>query len=357
MAFTFTQTPVNRSAAGEDTTEVRTHAEAVADYLGSYRMANPPRELAGALSKTSYAALTAETLRVVSAQPLPAPVDADLDDFVRDAVEIAAPHTTYASKLLVADAARYVAWCVRENGWPLDAQIIWSVRAIDLYATTERTNRSEGTRRNYRARLMRISEVLLPHEHPEKPTALSNRTTQAPYSANELARFRAWATSQLTPQNRDRAMVMLVLCAGAGLRPNEVPLVHPSDVTVDDEGTLITVRGDEPREVPLLADWEEWMLALLERRPADEALWGPVNRATTRNLISAFTERSHGTPPRSDRLRHTWIVHHLAEPTPIKELFRAAGVTKMQHLHLFLEFVGSLDQSDYRRALRAARPA
>jgi len=356
MAITCTQTPVSKLSAGDDTTDVRTHAKAVADYLGSYRMANPPREIADALSQTSYAAVTAEALGVVSTQAFQAPVDADVDAFVRDAVAIAAPHTTYPPKLLAADAARYVAWCVRGNGWPLDAQIIWSVRAIDLYATTEKTNRSEGTRRNCRARLMRISEVLLPHEHPGKPTALSDRTTQAPYSAKELARFRAWATSQLTPQNRDRAMVMLVLCAGAGLRPNEVPLVHPSDVTVDDEGILITVRGDEPRDVPLLADWEEWMLALLDRRPADESLWGPVNRASTRNLISAFTERSHGTPPRSDRLRHTWIVRHLSGPTPTKELFRAAGVTKMQHLHLFLEFVDSLDQSDYRRALRAARP-
>jgi len=353
MESTLTPTYLNRITRWDDTTEAQKHATVLAEYLGSYRMPNPPRELKRALAKSSYAALTAEALNAVSKKKLPVPAEPETEAFVRDAVTIAAPHTAYAADLLLTDTARYVDWCVREKGWPLDAQIIWSVRAIDLYSTTANQTRSEGTRRNYRARLMRISEVLLPHEHPEKQTPLSHRSTQAPYSEKEMKRFRDWATNQLTPEKCDRAMVMLVLCAGAAIRPSEIPLIHPGDVTVDDEGILIAVGGEEPREVPLLAEWEEWMIALLERRPADESLWGPVSNHTLHNLTSKFTERSHGNPPRADRLRHTWIVHHLSAATPMKELFRAAGVTKMQHLHLFLEFVEGLDETDYRRVLRS----
>jgi len=357
MDTTTTPTYLNRITRWDDTTEAQKHAQVLAEYLGSYRMANPPRELKRALSKTSYAALTAEALNIVSRKNLPVPAEPDVEAFVRDAVTIAAPYTAYTAQLLLTDTARFVNWCVGDQGWPLDAQIIWSVRAIDLYSTTANQELSEGTRRNYRSRLLRISEVLLPHEHPEKQTPLSHRSTQAPYSAKEIEQFRQWATNQLSPEKRDRAMVMLVLCAGAGIRPSEIPLIYPADVIVDDEGILIAVGGDEPREVPLLAEWEEWMLALLERRPGDESLWGPVSNHSLHNLTSKFTERSHGKPPRADRLRHTWIVHHLSTATPLKELFRAAGVTKMQHLHLFLEFVDALDETDYRRALRSERQA
>ena len=263
----------------------------------------------------------------------------------------------HAAKVLTTDALWYVTWCVRDMGWPLDAEIIWSVRAIDIYSTTANLNLTEGSRRNYRARLMRISEVLLPHEHPERPTALAHRNTAAPYTLAEIEKFRVWAVNQLTPQKRDRAMVMLVLCAGAGVRPNEIPLIFPRDVHVDGEGILIDVGGEEPRQVPLLAEWEEWMLALLERRPKGETLWGPINRRTTHNLTSAFTERSYGNPPRADRLRHTRFVHHLDIGIPMKELFRAAGIAKMQHLHLMLEYVTPRADGEYRRLLRSGGQA
>ncbi|MCR2813030.1 hypothetical protein [Microbacterium sp. zg.Y1084] len=345
----------NRVTRWGDNSHARVHSEMLAEYLGSYRMENPPRELKRALAKSAYAALPAEALDAVTQEGLPLDQNTspELEPFIRDAVTIAAPHTAYAVKLLLASVTRYVTWCVRDMGWPLDARVLWSVRAIDIYSTTANQDRAEGTRRNYRAHLMRISEVLLPHEHPEKVTPLSKRTTAAPYSPKEMDEFRTWATNQLTDQSRDRAMVMLVLCAGAGIRPGEIPLIYPSDITADDEGILVSVGGDQPRDVPLLAQWEEWMRALLKRRPDGERLWGPLTRKSTHNLTSVFTERSHGNPPRADRLRATWLVQHLRAGVPMKELFRAAGVEKMQHLHLYLEFIDRLDDTDFRHVLRA----
>lgn len=78
-----------------------------------------------------------------------------------------------------------------------------------------------------------------------------------------------------------------------------------------------------------------------------------VNRRTTNNLTSSFTENSHGNPPRADRLRHTWFVRHLTAGVPMKDLCRAAGVTKMQHLHLLLDFIEYREESDYRRIFRS----
>ena len=152
-------------------------------------------------------------------------------------------------------------------------------------------------------------------------------------------------------------MLMLVLCAGAGVRPSEIPLLHHGHITLDDLGILISVPTDKPRQVPVLAEWEPWMKAVLKRRPTNERLWGPLTRRSTDNLTSAFTERSEGKPPRADRLRHTWFAHHLYIGTPLKELYRAAGVEKMQHVDLLLKDVPARDEAGYRRLLRSEEQA
>lgn len=224
-----------------------------------------------------------------------------LDVFVRDCVTLAAPNTAYAAKLLMTQVSRYVLWCTRQ-GWPLNAETVFSVRAIDIYSTTANQDRSEGTRRNYRSLLMRISEVLVPDEHPERPTPLSSRQTAAPYSTAEMEQYRGWAGSQLTALKRDRAMLMLVMCAGAGIRPRELPFLRHEDVLVDNAGILITVAS---RQVPLLAEWEEWMPVLLERRPRDGVLWGtstvgtpPTSPPTSRRTPSGNRHAPTGSGTR-----------------------------------------------------------
>ena len=346
----------NRLSRFGDTSAAAQHSETLAEHIGKYASQNLPKRLADTLSRCSYDALPPEALNVVKGQRL-GDDSADLHDFIRDSVALAAPHTAYAAALLMETVTRYVKWCVLDKGWPLDPHVIWSVRGIDIYSTTANRDRSEGTRRNYRSRLMRVSEVLLPEEHPEKPTPLNTRRTAAPYTPAEMETYREWATNQLTEKKRDRAMVMLVLCAGAGIRPQEIPLIYPTDVKVDDQGITITVRTEEPREVPLRAEWEEWMVALLQRSAADEMLWGPNNRRSVHNLTSIFTEGSNGKPPRADRLRHTWVARHLEAAVPLKDLFRAAGAKKWQDLWLMLEHIEPNNDADYRRALRGEAQA
>lgn len=345
-----TPTYLNRITKFHDTTAAKQHSELLRQLLGSYRNNGHPRRVQKVIDTHTYPCLTPEVLDIVTDDALRGvEPGSPMDDFIRDSVTVAAPHTPYAAKLLLSHTTRYVLWC-RSQGWPLTAESIWSVRSIDIYSTTANLGLKEGTRRNYRTFLLRISEVLMPDDHPERQTPLSTRTTVAPYEAREIARFRDWAGAQLTELKRCRAMVMLILGAGAGLRPGELPRVRHEDVIVDDAGILIRTAG---REVPLLAEWEEWMLTVLERRPKGELLRGPVNVHNTSRLASTFTERSFGDPPRGDRLRHTWFTHHLSIATPMKDLMRAAGIVKLQHLHLLLDYVEPLDDADYRTALRA----
>lgn len=342
-----TPTYLNRVTKFDDTTAAKDHSEVLARHLGRFRSNSHTARVRRVLTKHTYAGLTAEARELVTDRTiLGVEPGTAMDHFIRDSVTIAAPHTAYAAKLLLTQAAQYVQWCVGQ-GWPLQADVIWSVRGIDLYSTTANQDNTEGTRRNYRAMLLRVSEVLLPEEHPERPTPLSHNDVTAPYTESEMEAFREWADSQLTELAQCRAMLMLTLCAGAGLRPGELPFVRHEDIAIDDHGILVAVEG---RTMPVHADWEEWLLNVLKRRPKDDLLWGAVNIRNTSRLASTFTERSFGKPPRADRLRHTWLVGHLAAAVPMKDLMRAAGIEKIQHLHLLLEFV-DLRPIDEGRAL------
>lgn len=345
---------LNRLTRFTSTAAATTHSDVLLEHLGSYAQPSPPRALARAFKVAGYATLLPEVRETVASRELKLGDHAspDVEAFIRDAVTLAAPHTVYTVNRMLATTSRYVTWCL-DQGWPLDPETIWSVQALNIYSTTANPDVSEGTRRNYRSLLNRISEVVLPEEHPETYTPLTRkRDTAKPYTAAEMEGFRRWAGEQLTQLKRDRAMLMLTLCAGAGVRSGELQFLRHEDIQVDEHGILVHVEG---RQVPLLGEWENWMLVLLERRPTDDILWGPINRRNTSNLTSNFTENSYGKPPRADRLRNTWQTHHLAAGVPMKDFLRATGVEKLQQLHLLLEPIPLRDEDDYRRIFRAVQ--
>lgn len=331
-----------------DTRWARSHIETLAAALGTFQQAGPvlTAVLTGCpLSDEVQQAMTKRQPRGLRENP-------ELDAFVRDACYLAAPATAYTAELLITIAGPYILWCVKEQGWPLQADVVFSRQAIDLYCTQENRGKSEGTRRNYRAMLMRISEVVAPDEHADTLTPLSRKRIATPYTAEEMEQFRFWALGQADALKRHRAMLMMVLCAGAGLRPTDVSQVFAADVTVDQAGVLIRVAGASPRMVPLLRDWEEWMSVLLEDASTQTPLWGKPNRTDGTNLLSSFTAYTAGNPPRSDRLRATWIVTHLQAGTRMKEFLRAAGFDKFENLPRYLEYVNGLDDESFRASLR-----
>lgn len=147
-------------------------------------------------------------------------------------------------------------------------------------------------------------------------------------------------------------MLMLILCAGAGLKSSDVSTIYPDDITVDNLGITVTVHGSNPRIVPLLRPWEEWMVAILDQVPRDLPVWGKPNRTLDGKLLSSFTQYTVGQRPRGDRLRATWIVTHLSAGTRVNELMRALGVDKFENLPRYLEYVDALDHDSYRAQLR-----
>jgi len=341
----------------DDASWARRHHRALRENLGRLRGAAPlpGSALADALRRASWAILsTAVVVYMINYRPA---VDRAtwerIGPFVRDAVAIAAPMTPYSAEVLIRAASHFVAWCMRQ-GWALDAETIWSRQAIDLYVNDKRLKLADGTRRNYRGYLMRISEILLPEEHGEKMTALNRKTTAAPYTAAEMTDFRHWAVAQRTPLKVYRAMLMLIMCTGAGLRPGELVGVRREDVQLTAAGGyVIHVRGDLERSVPLLREWDEWMPAALEQVPAGhDTLWGTPNRARPTAVLSAFTQHTDGDAPTGARLRATWLVTHLRAISHIKSLFIAGGFEKFEHLGRLLHYVPDVADDAYVDFLR-----
>ena len=338
------------------TTWARRHRHILSRYVGAFRT-SVAVELLVVLTHCAWNKLPIAVSDYID-RFVPRAVDAKtwerIGDFVRDSVTIAAPLTPYSANVLIGRAAQYVAWCYRK-GWPLDAEVIWAVHSIDLFIHDRDTRLNPDTRRNYRGWLMKMARVLLPEENPEESRKLSSsRMMAAPYSAREMVAVRRWVAIQRDPTKQYRAMLLLVMCAGAGLRPVDFADLRAEHVeALDGGGYVVHVQGQYARDIPLLAEWDDWMQVVLERVPDGfTTLWGPMLNSRRHPALNKFTQNTAGTPPTSTRLRETWVVAHLGAIANLKTLFRAAGVMSFDKLPQFLKYVDDVDAAEYVRFLR-----
>lgn len=285
---------------------------------------------------------------------LDADVWAEIGPFVRDAAIAAAPLTAYTAHRLAVVLSGFVAWAWNVEGLELSVRPMFRrtliLRYIDYRARTG--DLAEGTLRNYRSMLLRVQETLAPEQGVERGRALNARTSMPPYTEADVRRIVTWTRGQNTEIKTRKAMAMASLCLGAGLHAVEVVTLRRCDVERLDGCVVVRAAG---REVPVLAAWETMLTEVVAPLSSDDLVFGAPTRRTTRNVLSGFVASSSGTfRPRSDRMRATWIVHHLRAGTPIKELTRAAGITKFENLARYLEYVPDLDSREYRHRLRQA---
>lgn len=333
--------------------------QVLASYLGTFR--HPTGKVCRVLEALGYYEIPEAAFDIMRTKK-PKRVDPArwprIQAFVEDAVAVTLPTTDFSAKLVHGVAASYVSWAHFDQHLPLDGEVIWSRELIDLFVNDKYSDLAEGTRRNYRSYLDRISKALVPDEHPHEYRPLNRRNKAlAPYTPAEMALHRSWATGQAYPPKRRRAMLMLALCAGAGLGSSEVAHLEREHIIVGPNGILIDVPGNRARQTPLLKDWDEWLLAAIEDVPAGALVWGPVGRRDGSNTLSSFVENAQGTGPRSDRLRNTWLVWHLQNATPLKDLLYAAGTSKSDHLANFLDYCEPLLGDAYLDRLRGTETA
>lgn len=273
-------------------------------------------------------------------------------DFVIESAEVAAPATAYTAHRLAVILTSYLRWAHLTKGYALSKTVLFHRKTINLYVQemSDSGQRSQGTLRNYRAMLERVAEVVTPDLRTPRGPALNARENIRPYTAKELQQLHWWLQGQNTSLRARRAAVLVSLGLGAGLKAREILALTFGQIT-DDDGMVVHLPD---RNVPVLAEWEPMLRRLLRGRHSDESVFGRKATDGNRNAISAFTrDVNSDVPIRVDRMRATWIVHHLTAQTSMRALMTAAGVQKFENLAQLIVHVPELDTHEYRRQLRA----
>jgi hypothetical protein len=87
-------------------------------------------------------------------------------------------------------------------------------------------------------------------------------------------------------------------------------------------------------------DWLEWVAA---ERPAG-ALVGPANGPNSIAKVAVWVRNTPGVPDLSVfRLRSTWLCHHLGVGTPVMQLLAWAGLTSLDALDGYRQYLPSVD--------------
>jgi hypothetical protein len=274
--------------------------------------------------------------------------------FARDVIAKTAPQGRERAKNLLWAAGKLADY---GTGLGLEA-----VPEVLLHpSTAERFTRcapglSGAARRTLRTNLRFIGRRVVPQFYPAD-LPLPRERSKKPYSPAEIGAFLTLADAQPTAERRVRAAGLVCLGAGAGLIRGDLRDVRGTDVSCRPGGVIVQVRGPRARVVPVLARYQDRLLAAAEFAASALICGGtdPGRRNITNPLVSAL---DGGTGlPRLDtsRLRATWLAG-CGELLGLATFMRAAGISCSQRLG---DLVAGLEPDGEEQAVRllgAGRP-
>ncbi|MGL6236126.1 MAG: hypothetical protein ACRC20_12370 [Segniliparus sp.] len=272
--------------------------------------------------------------------------------FVRSTVTDFAAICVRAVDYSLPPTTRLVAWC-HNQGYPLERAVVLDRHTIALFVEDYYKVRTLRTRRNIRSALMRIGRVLVPEAYPQPLPPIAKSPVAAPYTTAEQAALRSWARGGRTTYRREQSALLLALGIGAGLTRADVEHLLVKHVTVDQDGVLIDiVGGRHPRMVPMLRDWEQAVVDVVNSgRDPDTYLVLPRAKSRSKNLTNTHKVYGAGAPS-TIRMRATWMAAHLVNGVPIKAFLDASGIGNLESAERILSILPDPDPVVARRALR-----
>lgn len=275
---------------------------------------------------------------------------ATIGPFVIETATLALPYVTYRPRRVIHALSNLARACAG-LGWSLEADTVLRREIIDFVVASHMPNLSAGSQAVVRPILLRIAEAIGPEGTPQRLQALTGSTPSHPYPDEALSELAWWARTQSGQWRCGSALALVALGAGAGLSSSEIMRVRRGDLVSCATGTTVAVTGPRARQVPLLARWERTLADSCGDLSDDDWLFRPGPRGHHLNLVTNFISRSAGAEqvrPNVQRLRSTWLVHHLSRGTHAAALVRAAGLTTLESLNRFLPFadVPSAEQMD-----------
>lgn len=255
---------------------------------------------------------------------MPADVWERIRDFVQETVRDAAPATAYTEKQLYPVTAKLARWAVDMAALPLDTEILFDSDTIDEFAHAGLVAYTSAGRSTMRSKLRAIAGTLTFTDAGANQAGIKRSAPVRPYTPADVAALESWARGQHSADRRASAAALLALGLGAGLTGREIVAAKAADLDIRGNLVLVQVRGENPREVPVLREWEQ--LLRVPRR-ADGWVFRSGQQGGNPNLITDFVSRSHQRlNVQARRLRATWLVHHLTVGTRLPVLLAAAGL-------------------------------
>lgn len=268
---------------------------------------------------------------------LPAEDWAAIEGYVHSVIDRAEPLVTYSAKDLYPAVTRLVHF-TRSSYAPVEDRVVFDPVHIGRFVNHHLATYNRASRNTIRARLRRVSEVLLGDEAAGRFKALGKAEASRPYTPPELAVLDAWAWQQRTLERRTSAGALLALGLGAGLTGAEIIAARGRDL--GNAGTSIAVRGAASRVIPVIPDWAQRLEERRDLLKGDGWLFRTQQRGSNINLITDFVSRGGPVVPlQARRMRATWLAHHLVACTPLKRLLRIAGLRSAEALDRVLPFV------------------
>jgi integrase len=260
----------------------------------------------------------------------PSSVSPQAAAFARDVIAAVAPGGQERAKSLLWAAGKLADWGAG-LGLELVPAVLLHPSVIERFAA-HAPGLTAVTRRTLRTNLRFIARRVVPGLAPAD-APLPRERAKAPYRPAEIAGYLALADAQPTVARRMRAGGLVCLGAGAGLIRADLRHVRGSDVACRAGGVVVQVRGARPRAVPVLARYQDRLLACAAFAGQDLVAGGtdPARRNLTTPLVTAL---AGGTGlPRLDtsRLRATWLAE-CADLLGLATFLHAAGITCSQRL-------------------------
>ena len=270
-----------------------------------------------------------------------------IKSFVKKLV-LASASTKYGANELASVISQHVAWC-DVIAYELTPAVVLNRDVIEQFIAQGCAGLGDGTRSNYRSILFAVAEAVLP------PTQILRRgkpikgsAPSVPYTQTEITALLHSAQSQHTPYQRHGALTLLAAGLGAGLGAEDLLVVRGTDVTTTENTTRVSVEGRRPREVIVFTRWADRLQVLAD---AVEGGWLFLpNRQSTRykataNFIKSLSTGGDTPTFSTQRLRATWVCHHLNIGTPLPNLVKAAGVTTLHPFARYLKFLAEVEAS------------
>ncbi|TFD74881.1 site-specific integrase [Cryobacterium sp. Sr8] len=275
-----------------------------------------------------------------------------IEAFVTTAVTDATPRVAYSATELMGAVSRLAAWC-HTNGIALDQNHVFAAATIERHVKDGLDNYSDASRGNRRSQLRRVGEALLGNA-PLAPARFTAAEPLRPYSPADIAQFSIWVKAQTTPELQADARTIISLGLGAGLAASEIGALRAADVISDKAGVRVRVAGSRPREVQVRREREEALRSRATELPDDAYLVRPARTSDAKNFVSNLVTRSDRPErgPQTQRMRATWLVHHLSAATPVAVLMEAAGIQSLDALARYVQFIPPVRPASAREASR-----